>query len=335
LPNIIAKKLPISLDTIKQKLIYLKDFTYVIGDSIEITAIINENNVPKDLTDCTIRMIGLRSDTTCVEQTVGINIVNPTEGIVKIYPKPNNLNVLGKVIIGLIVEDLDESINVQRFGFEVADSLSNKIISEASDEIETLAKLNKLLDEYEANLVSINQQVNDLQASVDDRILTINTEFNDLEQAINNDIQELNNIILGIDNTIKYELVKTIKLEPYRLSGSSFIYFKTDIMNEPAKSLLGKQYIISLGGAVDVGTYNTSISLLNFFMQNNKIIPSVVNISDRMVGSKNINASVVYNNLSNEIGLNDIGYSLYVKSNILKNINLDSEVYCYFTPLAK
>lgn len=357
MPNIIAKKLNITLDTIKQKLIFLKssEFTYVVGDSVEITANIIENGLPKSLEGCYIRAIGIRNDNSSFEQTDRITIEDSLNGVIKIYPDINKFNILGKVIVGLIIEDADETINIQRFGFEITDSMASAIISEGSESIETLGRLNKLLDEYESDLTAINQQVidlqsdvslklNELQGNVDLKTTKINNDFTSLEQSvnggftaleqsINNDIELLSNKIKGVDDTINYELTKRIKLTPYRLSGSSFIYFTTDTFDIPASELLKKSYVVSLGGIVEVGNYNTSIGVVNFYKTNGKIYPMWLTLMDRMVGGKSLSPSVVFNDLTGEILPNATGFKLMVKSNILKTLNLDSEIYCTLTPI--
>lgn len=355
--NIIAKKLNITLDTIKQKLVFLKssEFIYVAGDSVEITANIIENGLPKSLEGCSVRAIGVRNDNSSFEQTEKITIEDSLNGVIKIYPDINKFNILGKVILGLIIEDTDETINIQRFGFEITDSMASAIISEGSESIETLARLNKLLDEYKSDLTAINQKVinlqsdvglkiNELQGNVDLKTTQINNDFTSLEQSvnvgftaleqsINNDIELLNNKIKGVDDTISYELTKRIKLTPYRLAGSSFVYFITEAFDIPASELLKKSYVVSLGGSVDVGIFNTSIGIVNFYKTNNKIYPMWLTLMDRTINGKSLSPSVVFNDLTSEILPNETGFKLMLKSNILKNLNLDNEVFCTLTPI--
>lgn len=331
--NIIAKKLSVNLDTIIQKVIRT-DFTAIIGDSVEINVKVSERGNPKEITGCTVRLIGVRADKSYFEQTEKIEIADGENGVLKIYPRLDVLSVEGQCILGLVVEDEDEIINVQRFIINVGKSIAKDIIIDHSDDIETLAKLNRLLDDYRSDLDNINNNVIQLENFVSQKITETNENFNEMSDAIENQIDDIQDRINGVNDTIVYGLAQKIKLSVHRISGSNYLYFKSNVMNEPAKSLLKKQYIISIGGSVGNNTYNSSTSILSFYMENSKIYPFVVNISDRMVGSRNINCSVVYQNLSSEIGMNEVGYSLYVKSNILKDSNLDSEVYAYLTQLS-
>ena len=111
--NIIAKKLNIKLDTIKQNILSIKDFVAVVGDSIEMTINIEENNLPKDITGATCRFVGVKSNGEYFEQIEKINIVDAPNGIVKLYPRVDIFNVEGRNICCLLIEDDDESINLQ------------------------------------------------------------------------------------------------------------------------------------------------------------------------------------------------------------------------------
>lgn len=334
--NIIAKKLSLDLDTKKQTIIRIspKDFTSVIGDSIEITVSITEDNAPKNLSGVKVcRLIGIRANSSPFEQTEKITVVDELNGIIKIYPRLDIYSTEGQTISGLVLEDEDETINIQRFVINVVKSMATDIIIEAKDDIEILKKLNDLLDRYELDLVNINQSIIDIETKVDEKVIEIDTKFNTLSTDIDNEIKVLQDKVDGLDNTINYELTKRIKLAVHRISGSNYIYFKLDI-GKIAKSLLRNQYMVSIGGIVESGNYNCSTSILNFFLTNNKISPYIINISDRTLGSRNINATVVYSSMGNEIGVNEQVDMIYFKTNISKTLNADADCYAYVTPLA-
>lgn len=333
--NIIAKKLSLKLDTISQKMIKVKDFVAIIGDSIEITINLFENNLPKDITGASCRLIVVRSDGSYFEQIEKIEVVDYTNGVIKIYPRLDVFSVEGQTICGLLIEDIDETINIQRFVINVSKSLVSDIIIESKDEIETLKRLNKMLDIYEADLFNINKSVDDMGLLVNNKTTEVNKDFNTLKDNIKTQINGLQDEIDGVNDRVNYELTKRIKLNVYRLSGSNFIYLTSDTINEPAKNLLKKQYLLSIGGIVGENTYNTATSILSFNLINGKINPFIININDRTIEGKSLNPSIVFNDLSNSVEPDATGYKILVKSNISKLLNTDIDVYGYLTPLSE
>lgn len=332
--NIIAKKLNIELDSINQKVKIIKDFIVVIGDSIEITINLKENGVPKNINNCVCRLIGIKENSEPFEQTEKIEIIDSLNGVVKIYPRLDIFNVEGKTICCLLVEDADETISVQRFIINVTKSMVSDLIIESKDEIGTLKKLNDLLDSYQNDLSMINKSVTNMENLVTQKTNEVNSDFGELSDGIHTQIDELQDSINGVNNTVNYELTKRIKLKPYRLVGSNYIYLMTDEFNEPAKNLLNQQYLVSIGGIVSSDTFNSATFILTFNLYNNRINPFTVNLNDRTIDGKSLNATIVYNDLSNSVEPNSTGYKLFVKSNILKDLNLDSDCYGYMTPLA-
>lgn len=334
MPNIIAKKINITLDTIIQKPKRV-DFTSIIGDSIEITINLTENGLPKNITDTTSRVIGIRSDESYFEQNEKIEIVDSENGVLKIYPRLDVLSVEGQCILGLVIEDEDETVNVQRFIVNVGKSIATDIINDVKDDIETLKKLNELLSRYQEELNVVNQSVTDMESLVAEKVGEVSENFEELSNGINTQINTLQNRIDGIDNTVNYSLVKAIKFEPYRLSGSNFIYMRSEVITYPAKELLKKAYDVFLGGILDMDTYNTSLGKLTFYKQNNKIYPFYLSISDRSLNSKTLSPSVVFDDLTGEITPEKIGFRIMIKSNLLKTMNLNDDVVCVLTPLGK
>lgn len=335
--NIIAKKLSLNLDTKKQTIVRVnpKDFTAVVGDSIEITVSLTEDSIPKNLTGVKVcRLIGVRYDSSCFEQTEKITIVDEVNGVIKIYPRLDVYSSEGQTIAGLVLEDEDETINIQRFTINVVKSIATDIVVEVKDDIETLKKLNDLLDKYQLDLSNINQSIIDMETKVDEKVIEVDGKFNELSNNIGTEINDLQNKVDGLDHTIDYVLIKRIKLDIHRIGGSNYIYFKLDI-GESAKQLLRKHYMVSIGGIVESGNFNCSDSILNFYSTSDKVYPFIINISDRTIGSRNINASVVYSSMSNEIGINSMVDSIYIKTNINKNLNTDGDCYAYITPLAE
>lgn len=330
--NIIAKKLSINLDTIIQKVVRT-DFTAIIGDSIEILAKVSENGNSKDITGCTVRLIGIRADKSYFEQTEKIETIDSVNGELKIYPKLDVLSVEGQCVLGLVVEDEDETINIQRFSINVSNSMATDIIGEVKDDIETLKKLNDLLTRYQEELDVVNQSVTDMENLVSEKVAEVSGDFQELSNGIDTQINALQNKINGVDNTINYELTKKIKLKVFRLSGSNYIYLTTDTINTPARELLKKQYLVSIGGIVSNGNYNSATFILSFNLFNGVVNTFVVNLNDRTIGGLSLNPSVTYQDLSNVINPNATGYKLYVKSNLDKNLNLDSDCYGYMTPI--
>ena len=196
LKNMIAKKLSISLDTIAQKT-YKTKFNAVIGDSIEITINLTENRIPKDITGTTCRFIGVKSDESVFEQTEGITYIDEKNGIFKVNPNLSVFNVEGEMICSFLIEDEDETINVQKFSITVIPSLiTDSVIKNSKEDVATLAKLNKLLDDYRNDLIQINNSV----GLINNQIATINNELVTINDGINNSLNQMNKVETRVNN---------------------------------------------------------------------------------------------------------------------------------------
>ena len=342
MPNEIAKKLNLILDTKKVTPITIKDFVPIVGDSIEITVNLKEDNLPKNITGiATCRLIGVKSSGEYFEQTENITIVDSLNGVLKIKPRLNIFNVEGKTICGLILEDEDEAINIQRFILTVNNSLERDIVIEGEEEIQTLKRLNSLLNEYqvklsenESALISIQGKINTMNQKVSQNILETNNKFNDLNLTIDNEFDSLENRLSTLNNTVNTQLSKIIKLSPIDIVGSSFMYFATEIINESAENLLKKSYMVSLAGILDSATYNSCNGILNFYKLNGKVCVNFLTLSDRIVNSRSLSPSVVFDNLTSEIVTTATGFRLLVRSNITKVLNTENTTRCCFTPLS-
>lgn len=342
MPNEIAKKLNLTLDTKKVTPITVKDFVPIVGDSIEITVALKEDNLPKNITGVvTCRLIGVKSSGEYFEQTKDITIVDSLNGVLKIKPRLDIFNVEGRTICGLILEDEDEAINIQRFILTVNNSLERDMVQETQEEIETLKRLNTLLDEYqvklsenEGALVSIQGKITTMNQNVDQNILETNNKFNDLNLTIDNEFDSLENRLSTLNNTVDTQLSKIIKLSPIDIVGSSFMYFATEVINESAENLLKKSYMVSLAGVLDSATYNSCNGILNFYKLNGKVCVNFLTLSDRIVNSRSLSPSVVFDSLTSEIATTATGFRLLVRSNITKALNTENTTRCCFTPLS-
>ena len=334
--NIIAKKLNIELDTINQKIKVVKDFVVVIGDSVEIAINLKENNLPKNITNCVCRLIGVKENSEPFEQTEKIEIVDALNGVVKIYPRLDIFNVEGKTICCLLVEDTDETISVQRFIINVTKSMVTDLIIESREEIETLRELNGLLDIYENDLAKINQSVLAMDGLVTEKTNEVDLNFGTLKANIQGQIDGLQSEINGANEVINTQLTKAIKLSPYNVVGSNYVYMSTEILNFKAEDLLHRAFDVFLGGKLDTNSYNTSIGKLVFYKNSDRIYPYYLSLMDRSINSKTLAPMVVFNDLTSEILPTATGFRLMVKSNIPKNLNTNiDDVFCYLTPLGK
>ena len=334
MPNIIAKKLNIELDSINQKVKNIKDFTVIIGDSVEITINLKENNLPKNITNCVCRLIGIKENSDSFEQTEKIEIIDVLNGVIKIYPRLDVFNVEGKTICCLLVEDADETISVQRFIINVAKSMVTDLIVESKEEIETLKQLNNLLTQYRDDLVSINQSVLAMENSVAQKTQELDLGFSELKGNIKIEIEGLQSQISGANEIINHQLTKAIKLNPYNVVGSNYVYLATEVLNFKAEDLLYRAYDVFLGGRLEDTTFNTSIGKLTFYKQNGKIYPYYLSLMDRSINNRTLSPSVVYSDLTSEILPTATGFRIMVKSNLPKNLNSEGVV-CYLTPLGK
>ena len=164
--NIIAKPYNIELDMKTVKPLRDKTMIMQVGDSVVFNITLIQDGVPKNLTNCSVDFMVVRNTSqTSIEQKYndGIKIINPLEGTIKIILKPDIVEIADTMLGGLVIYDADEIIFSNSFYFSVIDNIFGDKIKEAQDNIETLIKLDRLMDEYKNKLVTIDEKVTDLE----------------------------------------------------------------------------------------------------------------------------------------------------------------------------
>lgn len=194
--NNISKKVKISLDTINQKTIKT-NLTVIIGDSFELTFNIFENGIPKDIKDTSCRFVGIRSDETLFEQTDNI-VYGSNKGEVIITPKSTIFNTEGLYVCSLVIEYENETINIQRFSINVdIATVTGEVIESSKNDVQTLARLNRLLDDYNRELVLINSNIVKTKEDVTvikTDITNINKNIDDVEMDISTTESRIDNL---------------------------------------------------------------------------------------------------------------------------------------------
>lgn len=330
--NKISKKRKIEIDTISQNLLRPKDFTFVVGDSVDIECTIKEEGISKDITGCSLRLIGV-STLGSIEQSEYIEIIDEVNGKIKIHLDENKFNIEGTIQCCVVISDLDETIYPQKFMVRYIANPEVNIIEQAVERIETLRKLNGLIDNYIEDLSTIKIKVEDTISLVKNKHIEIIEEYNQAKETIDDELAGIENRINSVSNTVNFELVKPLKLIPNRIAGSNYVYMTTGEVDLTPYDLLNRSYLVYLGGIVESGNYNTATGILTFYKQGTKIYPNYLSLSDRNINNKTLSPSVVFGDLTSEISIAAASVILMVKSNILKTLNTDMDVICRLTPL--
>lgn len=340
----LSKHYNVELSSLSNKLVRNKDINIFRDDDITLDVTVTSkdnlgNIIPKDLTGTTIVLYCLRpeieeKEPTLIEQKEGIELVDATNGKVSIKLDKKCLLVNGMCIYHLFITDLDESIYTSKSTFNVIDNLTSNIMADIQDEVQSLVELVALLDESKRVIENVGSKCEDMITNVENKVIESDNNINTLVDNTEANIVKLENRINNTNTVIDEQLIKTIPLIPLRKQGSQFYYFFTDKINIKASELLKRQYIISCSGSCIVNNKQSQVGFLNFSLEGDQIVGYYSYFLDKLISNTRVGLNFMFDNQSNKIGKDVIGYKIGFNSNILQSLNTDGDTYCYMTPLA-
>lgn len=316
------------------------------NDNIVLNIELVEGGLKKELSnDCSISLItSILLDNGITEtyrqnnkEHGGIEVITD-ETSTKILIKPMDfftLNTSSAVISEIVISDANESISTQKFKFRVVGTLNGDIIKSAFDSINTLDELDKLIEAEKQALLELRDEVSAIGIDMDNKIIEINKKIALEDDKVDQAIQVIDDKINNMNNTIDTQVVKSIPLNIYDVSGSSVVYFITDLFKMKTSDLLDKTFVVSVGGYVASGYYNTSMGHLTFTLESGNIKCNYESSIDKNIGGSTVGASVLFSNLTNSIGKNITDFKLVIKTNIKKNLlNGEYNAFARITPLS-
>lgn len=343
----IAIPYDLKLDVKKTNMLSNKDgMSCKANDNIILNIKLVEGGLKKNLSDdCNISLITsilLPDGSTETyrqnnKEHGGINVLID-ELSTKITIKPMDfftLNTSDKVISEIVISDTDENISTQKFRFKVIGTLNGDIVKSAFNSINTLDELDKLIEEEKQALIELRNEVNAVETDINNKIIEINDKITFEDNKVDQAIQVIDDKINNMNNTIDTQVVKSIPLNIYDVSGSNVVYFMTDLFNMKTSDLLDKTFAVSVGGYVASGYYNTSIGHLVFTLEGGNIKCNYESRIDKNIGGSTVGASVLFSNMTNSIGKNITDFKLIIKTNIKKSLlNGECNAFARITPLS-
>lgn len=343
----IAIPYDLKLDVKQTKLLNNKDkMSCKANDSIILNIELVEDGVKKDISDdCSISLITsvelsngtIESYRQNNKEHGGFQVIKD-ETSTKIIIEPMDfftLNESKNVISEIVVSDINESIATQKFRFSVVGTLNGGIIKSAFDSINTLDELDKLIEAEKQALIDIRNEVSVISNNIDNKIVEINDRITSEDNKVDQAIQIIDDKINNMNNVIDTQVVKSIPLSIYDVSGSNVVYFITDLFNMKTSDLLDKTFVVSIGGYVASGYYNTSIGHLVFTLEGGSIKCNYEPRIDKNIGGSTVGASVLFSNMTNSIGKNITDFKLVIKTNIKKSLlNGEYNAFARITPLS-
>lgn len=343
----IAIPYDLKLDVKETKLLNNKDkMSCKANDSIILNIELVEGGIKKDISDdCSISLITsielsngtIKSYRQNNKEHGGFQVIKD-EISTKIIIEPMDfftLNESKNVISEIVISDINESIATQKFRFNIVGTLNGGIIKSAFDSINTLDELDKLIEAEKQALIDIRNEVNLVSDDIDNKIVAINDKITQEDIKVDKAIEDIDNKINNMNNVIDTQVVKSIPLSIYDVSGSSVVYFMTDLLTMKASGLLDKTFVVSVGGYVAEGYFNTSVGHLAFTLENGNIKCNYESSINKNIGNSTVGTTVLFSNMSNAIGKNIADFKLIIKTNIKKNLlNGEHKAFARITPLS-
>lgn len=181
----ISKHYSFSLDTKATKLLK-SNLVFNYGDDITLKISVIEDAQLKDLTNCQIDLVvANQGNNMPIIHKFEEGGISALENVVTIICKDSYINSLGVNIGQLIIRDVDQNITTQSFLYVTNSTLISDEIVNAAEQIDTLIKLNKIIEETELKLEDFNT-----------RISNINNRLEQGETLIDNSIKDLDNKVI-------------------------------------------------------------------------------------------------------------------------------------------
>ena len=348
----ISKHYSFSLDTKATKLLKSNSvFNY--GDDITLKISVIEDGQLKDLTNCQVDLVvANQGNNIPIIHKFEEGGISTLENVVTIVCKDSYINSLGVNIGQLIIRDEDQNITTQSFLYVTNSTLISDEMINAAGQIDTLIKLNKIIEETELKLEDFNTRISNINNRLEQGETLIDDSIKDLDNKVVMKTNEVDNIVTefeksiqnridGVEETVNYQLVRNTKLKPIEISGSTTIGFETNPIEVVASELVRSAYDFHVSGCSSSKLIVQSCTGHIIFFQ--EVVGSKPVIKARMstivdisIQGKQITPSIAFikdGAIVDSLDINDINYKILIKANI--HINNIETGECYMTPLSR
>lgn len=348
----ISKHYSFSLDTKATKLLK-SNLVFNYGDDITLKILVIEDGQLKDLTNCQIDLVVANQENNIpIIHKFEEGGIDTLENVVTIVCKDNYINSLGVNIGQLIIRDEDQNITTQSFLYVTNSTLISDEMINAAGQIDTLIKLNKIIEETELKLEDFNTRISNINNRLEQGETLIDDSIKDLDNKVVMKTNEVDNIVTefeksiqnridGVEETVNYQLVRNTKLKPIEISGSTTIGFETNPIEVVASELVRSAYDFHVSGCSSSQLIVQSCTGHIIFFQ--EVVGSKPVIKARMstivdisIQGKQLTPSIVFikdGAIVDSLDINDMNYKILIKANI--HINNIETGECYMTPLSR
>lgn len=348
----ISKHYSFSLDTKATKLLK-SNLVFNYGDDITLKISVIEDGQPKDLTNCQVDLVvANQGNNIPIIHKFEEGGISTLENVVTIICKDSYINSLGVNIGQLIIRDEDQNITTQSFLYVTNSTLISDEMINAAGQIDTLIKLNKIIEETELKLEDFNTRISNINNRLEQGETLIDNSIKDLDNKVIMKTNEVDNIVTefeksiqnridGVEETVNYQLVRNTKLKPIEISGSTTIGFETNPIEVAASELVRSAYDFHISGCSSSQLIVQSCTGHIIFFQ--EVVGSKPVIKARMstivdisIQGKQLTPSIVFikdDAIVDSLDINDINYKILIKANI--HINNIETGECYITPLSR
>lgn len=348
----ISKHYSFSLDTKATKLLK-SDLVFNYGDDITLKISVIEDGQAKDLTNCQVDLVvANQGNNIPIIHKFEEGGISTLENVVTIVCKDSYINSLGVNIGQLIIRDEDQNITTQSFLYVTNSTLISDEMINAAEQIDTLIKLNKIIEETELKLEDFNTRISNInnrleqgETLIDDSIKDLDnkvvTKTNEVDDIVTEFEKSIQNRIDGVEETVNYQLVRNTKLKPIEISGSTTIGFETNPIEVAASELVRSAYDFHISGCSSSQLIVQSCTGHIVFYQ--EVVGSKPVIKARMstiidisIQGKQLTSSIAFikdGAIVDSLDINDMNYKILIKANI--HINNIETGECYMTPLSR
>lgn len=348
----ISKHYSFSLDTKATKLLK-SNLVFNYGDDITLKISVIEDGQLKDLTNCQIDLVvANQGNNIPIIHKFEEGGISTLENVATIVCKDSYINSLGVNIGQLIIRDEDQNITTQSFLYVTNSTLISDEMINAAGQIDTLIKLNKIIEETELKLEDFNTRISNINNRLEQGETLIDDSIKDLDNKVVMKTNEVDNIVTefeksiqnridGVEETVNYQLVRNTKLKPIEISGSTTIGFETNPIEVAASELVRSAYDFHVSGCSSSQLIVQSCTGHIIFFQ--EVVGSKPVIKARMstivdisIQGKQITPSIAFikdGAIVDSLDINDMNYKILIKANI--HINNIETGECYMTPLSR
>lgn len=348
----ISKHYSFSLDTKATKLLK-SNLVFNYGDDITLKISVIEDGQLKDLTNCQVDLVvANQGNNIPIIHKFEEGGISTLENVVTIVCKDSYINSLGVNIGQLIIRDEDQNITTQSFLYVTNSTLISDEMINAAEQIDTLIKLNKIIEETELKLEDFNTRISNINNRLEQGETLIDNSIKDLDNKVIVKTNEVDNIVTefeksiqnridGVEETVNYQLVRNTKLKPIEISGSTTIGFETNPIEVVASELVRSAYDFHVSGCSSSQLIVQSCTGHIVFYQ--EVVGSKPVIKARMstivdisIQGKQLTPSIVFikdGAIVDSLDINDMNYKILIKANI--HINNIETGECYMTPLSR